>query len=821
MTSSFADGLSGYYQIPEDASGAEEVLVDADLIDFGTEANLIDPADEENLTGETFESRVLSGGNNITSLVVTNKSPVSINVTNRQQSEVDTSLLGIQRSETALGLLENVNIYGINRKEWGEDRGGRFFYNYFTDPTEWYFRDDYGCFRRHVPAESAIQAYCYPPPVSFSYDTDDNSGRFPGGFTNGVMNAFWESKRTFRYQPGRVTGFTFGVRMSTGSNYEGERIRWGCRNDYGDGYFFQSETNSFDYSGGDGYYFQLEKGTDLFIIYRRYNPFTEQVEEFKIAREEWNGDQVSLFNSDTGWVLDLSKVTMFKIEFSWYGAVGAKFLAYVPVDSGEARWVKLHYVIIENQLEFPSLRSAFMRMFIQARNTAGASSPAFINLYGSSVYIDGGDRGTVTLGSAALDVAKNIDTTARTILGLQVKGTINDVKNQKAVYPVGLAAFASVPARLDLVLQGNGIRAEESYFYANGTNLTRGASSPIAVTRVGDNELVGSFPNISAELSGTTDYLTGRRVRVIGSGIFNTHVVATTGGRITTDRPLPLGTTSINLARLNAYAVASGIIPSGVVSGTVFFNDGGGQWRLGAWTQSSGQPYSAAANVVWFASKFTGLNYDRNGNEIGEQRLPYEPYRLVNFAIDFPSGTSNTVINFTNISNENFSKDTTMTLAGITSPWPISLVAEVMDNSQLNDVVVTLGTAEERIVPGSGTTTAISQWSAASGLSQDSSSAGGTSYVANKFEASSSDPLSAVLIDSQGYRTLRSPQRVATYFIGSGETKQFDLSNLFGPDKMFITGRPGTINNSGALFVMATSRAASGVASVTLNWEEQ
>ena len=812
MTSSFADDLSGYYQIPEDASGAEEVPIDAELIDFGTGANLIDPADEENLTGETFESRVLSGSNNIISLVVTNKSPVGVNVTNRQQSEVDTSLLGVQRSETALGLLENVNIYGINRKEWGEDVGGSFFYNYFTDPTEWYFRDDYGCFRRHVPAESAIQAYCYPPPVSFSYDTDDNSGRFPGGFTNGVMNAFWESKRTFRYQPGRVTGFTFGVRMSTGSNYEGERIRWGCRNDYGDGYFFQPETNSFDYSGGDGYYFQLEKGTDLFIIYRRYNPFTEQVEEFKIAREEWNGDQVSLFNSDTGWVLDLSKVTMFKIEFSWYGAVGAKFLAYVPVDSGEARWVKLHYVIIENKLEFPSLRSAFMRMFIQARNTAGASSPAFINLYGSSVYIDGGDRGTVTLGSAALDVAKNIDTTARTILGLQVKGTINDVDNQKAVYPVGLAAFSSVPARLDLVLQGNGIGAGESYFYAHGTNLVRGASAPITVSGAGSNVLTGSFPDLSAEVSGSTNYLTGRRVRVTGPNIFNTHLVATASGQITTDRTIPAGTTSIRLSRFDAYAVASGVIPSGVVSGTVFYNTGGGQWRIGAWTQSSGQSYSTSEDIVWFASKFTGLNFDKNGNVIGEQAFPLEPYQQASFAITFPSGTSNTLLSIGGRS---------VTLTGITSPWPISLVAEVMDSSQLNDVVVTLGTAEERIVPGSGTTTAISQWSAASGLSQDSSSAGGTSYVANKFEASSSDPLSAVLIDLQGYRTLLSPQRVATYFIGSGETKQFDLSNLFGPDKMFITGRPGTINNSGALFVMATSRAASGMASVTLNWEEQ
>jgi len=795
MTSSFADNLSGYYQVPEDATGAEEVLVNADLIDFGTGANLIDPANEENLTGETFESRVLSDGNNITSLLVTNKSPVGVNVTNRQQSEVETSLLGVQKSEVALGLLENVNIYGINRKEWTEDPKGGFGYTYFFDPSDWTFRDDFGNFTRHLPAESAIQAYCYPPPTSFAYSVDDNSGRFPGGFTNGVMNAFWETKRTFRYQPGRVSGFTFGTRMSTGSGYEGELVQWGCRNDY-----------------GDGYYFQLEKGTDLFIIYRRFNPFTDAIEEIKFAQSDWNGDQVSLGASATGWVLDLSKVTMFKIEFSWYGAVGAKFLAFVPVGNGEARWVKLHYVLIENQLEFPSLRSAFMKMFVQARNTAGAQSPAFINLYGSSVYIDGGDKGTVTLGSAALDVAKNIDSTGRSILGLQVKGSINNVDNQKAIYPVVLAAFSSVPARFDLVLQGNGTGAGESYFYGNGTDLTRGASSPLAVTRVGDNVLTGSFPDLAAELSGSTDYLTGRRVRVTGTNIFNTHVVAATVGQITTDRAIPAGTTSIRLSRFDAYAVASGVIPSGVVSGTVFYNTGGGQWRLGAWTQSSGQPYSASEDIAWFASKFTGLNFDRNGNITGEQVLPFEPYRQASFSITFPSGTSNTLLSIGGRS---------VTLTGITSPWPISLVAEVMDSSQLNDVVVVLGTADERIVPGSGVTNAISQWNATSGLSQDSSSAGGVSYVANKFEASSSDPLSAVLVDTQGYRTLKSAQRVATYFLGSGETKQFDLSNLFGPDKMFITGRPGTVFNSGALFVVATARTSSGVASATLNWEEQ
>lgn len=795
MTSSYKDSIEQYYQIEEGAPGAGSVPVDAELIDFATGLNLIDPSSQDNLTGETFEDVVLSERDDITSLVVVNESPIKIDITNRQQSEVQTSLLGVERAEVALGLFDGVNIYGVNSKEWTTDPGGGFGYTYFTDPSDWTFRDDFGNIRRHLPAESAIQAYCYPPPVSFSYSTDDNSGRFPGGFTNGVMNAFWETKRTFRYQPGRVTGFTFGTRMSTGSGYEGERVQWGCRNDY-----------------GDGYYFQLEKGTDLFIIYRRFNPSLNAVEEVKVPRDQWNGDQVSLNATATGWVLDLSKVTMFKIEFSWYGAVGAKFLAFVPVGNGEARWVKLHYVLIENQLEFPSLRSAFMKMFVQARNTAGARSPAFINLYGSSVYIDGGDKGTVTLGSAALDVAKNIDSTGRSILGLQVKGSINNVDNQKAIYPVGLAAFSSVPARFDLVLQGNGTGAGESYFYGNGTNLARGASSPLAVTRVGDNVLTGSFPDLSAELSGSTNYLTGRRVRVTGTNIFNTHVVAATGGQITTDRAIPAGTTSIRLSRFDAYAVASGVIPSGVVSGTVFYNTGGGQWRLGAWTQSSGQPYSDSEDIVWFASKFTGLNFDRNGNITGEQALPFEPYRQASFSITFPSGTSNTLLSIGGRS---------VTLTGITSPWPISLVAEVMDSSQLNDVVVVLGTADERIVPGSGATNAISQWSATSGLSQDSSSAGGVSYVANKFEASSSDPLSAVLVDTQGYRTLKSAQRVATYFLGSGETKQFDLGNLFGPDKMFITGRPGTVFNSGALFVVATARTSSGVASATLNWEEQ
>ena len=58
------------------------------------------------------------------------------------------------------------------------------------------------------------------------------------------------------------------------------------------------------------------------------------------------------------WDLEFDKVTMYKIEFSWYGAVGALFLAYVPVGAGEARWVRVHHLRASNQLKGSSLGNA-------------------------------------------------------------------------------------------------------------------------------------------------------------------------------------------------------------------------------------------------------------------------------------------------------------------------------------------------------------------------------------------------------------------------------------------------------------------------------
>ena len=789
MVTSYKDGISDYYQIDEAASGAGTQSANSELLDYQTGTSLYDDTTGELLTGDSVETIVLSSSGSCTPIVMSDDldylTPVEI--TNTTQSEVELSLLGIQRQELALVLFDTVNVYGVNTKEWY----GAVNYTYSYDPSEYNFDGAYGYYANHVPSESALQLYVFPKPKSFTYLYDNNRGWYPGGYTNGVQSGYWESLRAFRYQPGRVTGFTMGVRMSTESQHSGEVIQWGCRNSY-----------------GDGYYFQLERGTDLYII--RTSP---GLGTLKVPREDWNGDKVLVNEGRTGWGLDLSRVTMFKIEFSWYGAVGAKFLAYVPDGNGDARWVSLHYVLAENQFTQPSLKSPYLKMFTSVSTSAGTKQAAFINLYGSSVYIDGGDKGTVLLGSAALESSKPVDENSRSLIGFNVKANINGVPNQKAVYPIGLSAYSSVPTRFDLVFANPSLTNSIQYGYGPGTVLSRGLSTAYPVSLVNDTTFAitsGTFPDIRQELTGSLDYLTGRRVKVDGTAVYDTHVTAINSGltQITVDQPLPSGLSSVRLSRMDAYATASGIIASGITQGS-FYVVNGGYLRIGIWPQASGT-YDSTKRTLWMNSNYPILTTSYLTGLPDGERSVYGGYlQTTPFSIVINSGTTTTTIT---------AGANSLVLSGTTNPWPITVVAELMDGASLSDVTVIEGANIE--TAGVGAAKAITNFTT-SGLSQSSTAAGGTGYIAHKFENAISDPLSAVMVDRQGSKVLPTTNKVCSYFIGANETKQFDLTNIFGPDKMYITGAPGTFLNTGTLFVMATSRAGSGIASAMLNWEEQ
>lgn len=115
--------------------------------------------------------------------------------------------------------------------------------------------------------------------------------------------------------------------------------------------------------------------------------------------------------------VDFTKVTMWKIEFSWYGAVGAIFLCYVPVSNGEARWVRVHHIRSSNQHAVASLGNATLPITYLVHAGVGsgldpASSGTDIGntlvKYGASYYIDGGDKGTVRLLSKASDFPRTV-----------------------------------------------------------------------------------------------------------------------------------------------------------------------------------------------------------------------------------------------------------------------------------------------------------------------------------------------------------------------------------------------------------------------------
>jgi hypothetical protein len=120
--------------------------------------------------------------------------------------------------------------------------------------------------------------------------------------------------------------------------------------------------------------------------------------------------QGSVLETPSQYNVDFTKVTMWKIEFSWYGAVGALFLCYVPVANGEARWVRVHHMRASNQLDVASLGNATLPITYLTHGglSSGLTEASKLTKYGASYYIDGGDKGTVKLLSKSSDYSKNV-----------------------------------------------------------------------------------------------------------------------------------------------------------------------------------------------------------------------------------------------------------------------------------------------------------------------------------------------------------------------------------------------------------------------------
>lgn len=445
------------------------------------------------------------------------------------------------RAEVALGIFADVTTYDINPNEWQSEGTGA---------------------TTHLPAESAAE-------VSLG---------------TGATNAYQilSSKRFFRYQPGRVSAATFGVRANTTTD-KTDIKKFGAF-DKRDGYYIEVQGGGQTGAGDKELNFYCVRrssafesnevgirtpntvdgdrgtaGTDLVIVragltYVHAALFDLSLQgvgnniggnaasdgsatvaasfltvpaayrytyEYRVPRKFFSHDRLDAdtrtqyysdrtpgrnsFTISIGgtasspnvsygnpsfvldgngnvatrtsvWDIDFSKVTMFKIEYSWYGAVGGHFLAYVPdaTTAGEARWVRIHHIRASNQLTSPSLGNPTLPIsYLVQKATSGNENSVY--KYGASYYIDGGDKGTITARSASNSTDRSVTTSGTMLLGLRTKETINSIRNRMQVYPTRLGVGTGGRGVVKLIKNPTAVSGVPSFTSAD-------TLSPIEIT---------------------------------------------------------------------------------------------------------------------------------------------------------------------------------------------------------------------------------------------------------------------------------------------------------------------------------------------------
>lgn len=299
-------------------------------------------------------------------------------------------------------------------------------------------------------------------PIRFPEGYDATNTRPGAGSTSRYYGQI-SSKKAYRYQPGRISGFTYGFRCSRDEASLDNVIEWGIGNPT-DQYLFQIRGPQFNIVRRStvrlpetvlsNMGFQSE---DQVQVGSR-EPFVDtQYYELVIPREFFNGDPLN-GNGVSGYLLDPTKVTMYKIEFGWYGAIGAKFYAYVPVDNGDARWVLIHTLTIENQIGEPCLQDPYFKfLYLQdIRDTSSIREPQYLYKYGASCYIDGGDNTAGNFFVYTTDDKPVNNARANAVLGIYPKQEIRNQDgyakpNKKNVYPVDMKVDCDQLTQIEIV----------------------------------------------------------------------------------------------------------------------------------------------------------------------------------------------------------------------------------------------------------------------------------------------------------------------------------------------------------------------------------
>jgi len=381
------------------------------------------------------------------------------------------------------------------------------------------------------------------------------SNTIPGYSTTNRRFSALQSRRVFRYQPGRISGFTFGVKTSD-EPVSGYRIEWGIANPT-DQYMFVVYGGQLSIRRRSTIYLDEDsiarsnldpKNTSVNIDGVFYptiqplipdsDPYGDGTEFFTldIPREKWNGDRLD-GNGVSGYQIQMDRVTMWKIEFGWYGAIGARFYAYVPVNNGDARWVVVHTLVIENSVGQPCLQDSYFRLkyITDVFNTTDMRKPCFLYKYGASYYIDGGDEGTQNVYAINSGIKSTYTGVQKPIIAITPKTFMTsqvgtEIVNKKMIIPKSINITSDSLTKVQIV----NVSGAPGFGHA----FTPGVASTITGRDIYANFTDGNTItaiNMGANDPGTPGgidtyfYDSDVGAKLIGPGVYNYYIESVSG----------------------------------------------------------------------------------------------------------------------------------------------------------------------------------------------------------------------------------------------------------------------------------------------------
>ena len=332
----------------------------------------------------------------------------------RFETEVDRDQLGFPRQTTAYSFLALHDQYELSKDDWLYDVTGLNERpdNDSTQSARW--TQQFGVTATYSPV----------PNGEIKHNIKAGSAQLILNSNDGAFQRVRiASKKRYRYQPGRIARVSFAVRMSTDATPVSCTRLWGV-GDTTDGFFLECQGNGV--------------GDRLGVLYR--NSAGNGLKfETRVPRSQWTGDKLDGTGTSKQ-TLDLSKVTMYMVEWGWYGASNVRFFAYV-VDKTEelptsitqvprARWILLHELMIADtlvrndlteddgdegtrQYDVPSLRSPSLPVWVEINNSGNIARSEFIERYGAAVLVDGGSDDRAAIRS----VDASFGTSAEPVIG--------------------------------------------------------------------------------------------------------------------------------------------------------------------------------------------------------------------------------------------------------------------------------------------------------------------------------------------------------------------------------------------------------------------